>query len=309
MDGTVEKRHGGGGPLVVVALLELNEEHLSLLWRDLGFASSSWLTTITMADVETNVDEDGFLPRTQVVYCGPCGMPPEYCEYSPDLESHCLPWLKKHHPDIRQLLLEARAETEEKTDNDKPPKPDRPWTTEERLTAFYQKYVPEKIDGIPALLEKYAGKEDKLFEALTKKYGDEPLDPYYSDSDNDDDDDEDMEDEAPRKSSKKRRGAGAKQAAGPVRVVVQKKAQKKKRCLTIAKGLEPALAINQHKLKDASKAFSKRFAGSSSVKDGNVIVQGDHVFDLAEMIVDKFQVPDECVFIDMGDGEELPLRG
>ena len=29
---------------------------------------------------------------------------------------------------------------------------------------------------------------------------------------------------------------------------------------------------------------------------------------LAEMIVDKFQVPEECVYVDMGDGEPMPLR-
>jgi len=56
------------------------------------------------------------------------------------------------------------------------------------------------------------------------------------------------------------------------------------------------------KLKDASKAFSKRFAGSSSVKDKEIIIQGDHLEDVAEMIVNKFGVSADMVFLDL-DGE------
>lgn len=253
------------------------------------------------------------LPRREVIYCGACGMPPEYCTYSPDYETHCEPWLKKNHPDLLNELAEKRGDKKAAaaplTDS-KEPKPEKPWSVEERLTKFYEKYVPEKVEAVPTLIEKYAGKEDKLFDALIKKYGPEPLDPYYSDSD-ESNDDEGQDATQKVKTTSKRRGASAKQQrdAGNVRVVVQKQAQKKRRVLTVVTGLEPALAAkNQHKLKDASKAFSKRFAGSSSVKDGSIILQGDHVLELAEMIVDQFSVPEECVFVDMGDGEEMPLR-
>jgi density-regulated protein DRP1 len=254
------------------------------------------------------------LPRRKVIYCGACGMPPEYCEYGPNFETHCDPWLKKHHPDLRKELMAQRSSgsrsmlTDENVENNKSTsvvvKPDKPWTTEERLTKFYEKYVPEKMDTVPSLMEKYAGKEDKLFEALVKKYGPEPLDPYYSDSDDEgeDHDEEDNDEDAAKattttttssSSVKKRRGAKAKEAVdtGKIKVLVQKQDKKKKRVLTVVTGLEPALAVySEHKLKDASKAFSKRFAGSSSVKDDTIIVQGDHVLELAEMIVDKFQV-------------------
>ena len=40
--------------------------------------------------------ETATLEPTVVLYCGKCGMPPEYCEYGPDFESHCDPWLLKH---------------------------------------------------------------------------------------------------------------------------------------------------------------------------------------------------------------------
>jgi len=287
----------------------------------------------------TEIDDSGggdgissshnLLPMRHVLYCGACGMPPEYCEYGPDFETHCDPWLRKHHPALRRELVEKRGSAKKAAadasgrkesaaaaaDAAKPPRPNQPWTIEQRLIAFYEQYVPEKVDAVPSLLEKYAGKEEKLFEALTKKYGPEPKDPYFSDSegeDDDQDDDSDKNQDVAKSRTGKRRGASAKQTgeAGVFtgRVIVQKQAQKKKRTLTVVTGLEPALALHQHKLKDASKAFSKKFAGSSSVKDGTIILQGDHVLELAEMIVDKFQVPEECVYVDMGDGEPMPLR-
>ena len=58
--------------------------------------------------------------------------------------------------------------------------PTEPWTTEQRLTKFYEKYVPEKVSDVGKLLEKYEGKEEKLFTALSTKYGPEPVDPYLA---------------------------------------------------------------------------------------------------------------------------------
>ena len=270
------------------------------------------------------------LMERTVLYCGACGMPPEFCSYGPDFETHCAPWLKKHHPDLFQKYCLAE-DANKKADSgaaaagsDKPSnKPDRPWTTEERLIAFYEKYVPEKVDSVPGLLEKYEGKEDKLFMALTKKYGDEPNDPYYSDSEDEDDEEDedeeglegDMEGLNVAGDKKKRRGAGAKKTKkgdkDACRVVVQKRAQNRRRFLTVVIGMETVPDI---KLKDVSKAFSKKFAGSSSVKDGTkgstekeIIIQGDHMYDVAEMIVDKFGVPDTAVFLDI-DGDVVPLR-
>jgi len=54
-----------------------------------------------------------------------------------------------------------------------------PWTTRDRLFNFYKKHVPAKVEGdsygdVDKLLAKYAGKEENLFVALVKKYGDEP---------------------------------------------------------------------------------------------------------------------------------------
>ena len=277
-------------------------------------------------------DGDGeLLPRHTVVYCGKCGMPPEYCEYGPDFETHCDPWLRKNHPDLWDRLMTKRGRKDASKkpipEKVKPPKPDQPWTIAERLMEFYKQYVPEKVESVPSLLEKYSGKEEKLFQALVQKYGPEPHDPYFTDSDDDDDededddgdeedDDEDGEDVAATTTTKpkKRRGAAAnKSVEGGVfkgRVLVQKQAQRKKRSLTVVTGLEAALAItSKYKVKDVTKAFAKKFAGSSSEKSNSIIVQGDHVLELAEMLVDTFQVPEDSVYVDLGDGNELSLRG
>lgn len=258
------------------------------------------------------------LPRRVVLYCKQCGMPPEYCEYGPDFETHCDPWLRTNHPELWESLRGQRVTNEEnnpKAAVKKEARPTAPWTAEQRLTEFYKKYAPDKMEGIPELLEKYAGKEDKLFVALVKKYGEEPKDPYYSDSsdEEDDEDDEGSDEDDPGVDSatkRSRRGAGAKKTTkGALKIVIQKIAQKKKKNLTIVKGMEN---VEGHKLKDISKAFSKRFAGSSSVKDDasgrkEIILQGDHMYDVAEMIIDKFGVPESAVYLDL-DGDIVPFK-
>jgi|Transcript_14324 density-regulated protein DRP1 len=246
------------------------------------------------------------LERREVLYCSKCGMPPEYCEYGPDFESHCIPWLQKHHPALYAELFNDRKS---KDDEGRAERPSEPWTVEQRLTAFYEEYVPEKIDSVPALLEKYEGKEDKLFVALVKKYGPEPEDPYYAGSSDDDDDSVGVSDLAISSGDKKkRRGVGAKKTAKvDTRVIIQKISRNKRKAVTIVVGMD---TVPDVKLKDVSKAFSKRFAGSSSVKDGakgkEIIIQGDHMDDVALMIIDKFKVPSDSVYLDM-DGEFVPF--
>lgn len=294
----------------------INHHHIGYKQQISTKIHRSTIDQLIMGDTEV------LLVRQEVIYCGACGMPPEFCEYGPDFETHCAPWLSKHHKDLFDKLQELRggvapvASASNNNKPDKPAKPENPRTNEERLVAFYEQYEKNKLDSIPGLLEKYAGKEDKLFVALTKKYGPEPPDPYYTESEDEDEDEEELGEEMADLAvgdKKKRRGAGAKKKKGDTtqcRVVVQKRAQNKRRFLTVVMGME---TVQDIKLKDVSKAFSKRFAGSSSVKDGakakekEIIIQGDHVFDVAEMIVDKFGVPDTAVFVDC-DGDVVSLR-
>jgi density-regulated protein DRP1 len=212
------------------------------------------------------------------------------------------------------------------------------------LTNFYKKYVPEKVSDVSKLLSKYAGKEEKLFTALSSKYGPEPVDPYLAakwgivgDVDDDNDDDESGElsngvtgirlaqqaaaskvssvvdadtggEEGGKKS--KARGASAKTAAKVnTRVVIQKLSRQRKKAVTVVVGMD---TVPDLKLKDVAQAFRKKFAGSSSVKDTpagrkEIIIQGDHQEACAKLVVEKFKVPKKCVFIDM-DGEIVGIE-
>ncbi len=226
-----------------------------------------------------DIDVQSITTPSTILYCDACGMPPEYCEYGPDFETHCIPWLKKNHPDLLSQLHGGRSNKGDDNDDeeeDATPRPTAPWTTRERLIAFYTEYQPDKLDGIDAILEKYSGKEDKLFNALVKKYGPEPEDPFYLGSDSDDDSDAGVTDQLEGMnlgSKKKRRGAAAKKVNKvDTRVIVQKISRNRKKAVTHVVGLDTAPGI---KLKEASKAFSKRFAGSSSVKDKEIIIQGE----------------------------------
>lgn len=240
-------------------------------------------------------------------------MPPEYCIYGPDFESHCAPWLLENHPAMYARLHPKKCSASPNGDdaaagNDKPI---QPWTMEERLTAFYEQYMPEKLENVPALLDKYAGKEEKLFTALVKKYGAEPEDPYDALSDEEEKEDVNakMADvQISDGTRKKRRGVGAKQVNKvDTRVIIQTIKRNKKKAVTIVVGMDTVPGL---KLKDVSKSFSKRFAGSSSVKDTaggskEIIIQGDHSAEVADMIVDKFKVDKDCVFFDR-DGDFVP---
>jgi len=266
------------------------------------------------------------LEAVQVIYCTKCGMPPEYCEYGPDYERVCEPYLKRKYPELYATLLTLRGKggsnnTNNNNDGNDGEKavaveaPTEPWTTAERLTKFYELYVPEKISDVPSLLEKYAGKEDKLFLALAKKYGPEPEDPYYCLSEDDEDDEEDgelaedMDNLKVGGGGKKRRGIKAKKAVkSETRVLIQKVIRSKRKATTVVVGMDSVEGV---KLKDVSKAFSKRFAGSSSVKDGpkgkEIIIQGDHMEAVAEMIANKFKVDGSSIYLDC-DGGFVPYK-
>ena len=238
-------------------------------------------------------------------------MPPEYCEYCPDFESHCMPWLQKNQPEWYSKLKEMRRgedADDSEGDNAQVERPSEPWSTKERLIKFYEQYQPEKVDGVDVILEKYAGKEEKLFIALVKKYGPEPEDPFYADS-SDEEGDGDIEGAVAALSvdeKKKRRGAGAKkESKAETRVIIQKVSRNKRKAVTIIVGMDTVPGV---KLKDVSKACSKRFAGSSSVKDKKeIIIQGDHMDDAAALLVDKFGVPADAVFLDI-DGDFVPFN-
>jgi hypothetical protein len=66
------------------------------------------------------------------------------------------------------------------------------------------------VKDVDGLLEKYAGKEEALFKALTKKYGPEP-EPSGDNGGGDDDDDEEDDDEE-EEEEKPKKAQGQKEA-------------------------------------------------------------------------------------------------
>ncbi|KAL4589510.1 hypothetical protein LXL04_002417 [Taraxacum kok-saghyz] len=52
----------------------------------------------------------------QVLYCGVCGLPAEYCEFGPDFEK-CKPWLIQNAADIYPDLQDANAKEVDKVSN------------------------------------------------------------------------------------------------------------------------------------------------------------------------------------------------
>ena len=120
----------------------------------------------------------------------------------------------------------------------------------------------------------------------------------------DDEDDEDDEEEKEEVATKNKdaRGASAKTSKKvDTRVVIAKDQRNKKKAITVVIGLD---TVPDVKLKECAKAFAKRFAGASSVKEREgggqeVIIQGDHMEEVARMIIEKFKVKKNCVFLDI----------
>ncbi|KAB2574029.1 Translation initiation factor SUI1 [Lasiodiplodia theobromae] len=57
-----------------------------------------------MADTEAAPPQEA----KQVVYCGVCTLPPEYCEFGGTTKK-CEEWLKAHHPDMHGQIYSADA--------------------------------------------------------------------------------------------------------------------------------------------------------------------------------------------------------
>ena len=88
------------------------------------------------------------------------------------------------------------------------------------------------------------------------------------------------------------------------RVVITKEMRMKRKAVTVVLGLE---TFNV-KLKDAAKAFGKKFACSSSVKETatggqEIVIQGDVVYDLPDFIKGEFKVPGSKITVKEGKGK------
>ncbi len=65
------------------------------------------MLSAAMSDSDSGAEAPVADPRfpLTVIYCGICGVPPEYCPYGPDWE-RCRVWIESNHPDL--MPIEAR---------------------------------------------------------------------------------------------------------------------------------------------------------------------------------------------------------
>ncbi|XP_065055195.1 density-regulated protein-like [Rhopilema esculentum] len=52
-----------------------------------------------------------------VLYCGVCGLPPEFCEYGPDFDK-CKAWLEQHDPSLLTSIANMNLDSAEGDDKD-----------------------------------------------------------------------------------------------------------------------------------------------------------------------------------------------
>lgn len=65
-----------------------------------------------MEKTNSNIEKDSKKPKQEriVLYCGVCGLPPEYCEFNPDFEK-CKPWILQNCPNIYPELASSIIES------------------------------------------------------------------------------------------------------------------------------------------------------------------------------------------------------
>jgi density-regulated protein len=76
------------------------------------------------------------------------------------------------------------------------------------------------------------------------------------------------------------------------KVIITKVQRQKRKYVTVVAGLE---TVPNLKIKDASKAFGKKFSSGASINESasgvkEVVIQGDVMFDLPPLLVSQFNV-------------------
>eukprot|EP00184_Porphyridium_aerugineum_P007240 CAMPEP_0184700344 /NCGR_PEP_ID=MMETSP0313-20130426/12240_1 /TAXON_ID=2792 /ORGANISM="Porphyridium aerugineum, Strain SAG 1380-2" /LENGTH=206 /DNA_ID=CAMNT_0027159957 /DNA_START=70 /DNA_END=690 /DNA_ORIENTATION=+ len=87
----------------------------------------------------------------KVMYCGVCGLPPEYCEFDAKMFESCKPWINQHCPWIYPDLFEITEKTDELIISD-------------NLDAPASSSVAKKASG-----KKKAGEAEVVISLATKK--------------------------------------------------------------------------------------------------------------------------------------------
>lgn len=105
---------------------------------------------------------------------------------------------------------------------------------------------------------------------------------------------------------KKKKGAAAPKKALilETKVVIARVQRQKRKFVTVVAGLE---TVPNLKIKDASRAFGRKFSSGASVNDTQtgakeVVIQGDVIYDLPPLLMNEFKVPADAIFF-LEDGE------
>lgn len=105
------------------------------------------------------------------------------------------------------------------------------------------------------------------------------------------------------KKKKSRRGGSSvpkKKAAPPdIKVVLQLLQRQKRKMITVVTGIE---TIPDAKIKDVARLFGKKFSSGASVTDTasggkEIVIQGDVMFPLPELLIKDFKVPSNAIFL------------
>ena len=103
---------------------------------------------------------------------------------------------------------------------------------------------------------------------------------------------------AVKKEKKKGGGAAApkKSAVMETKVVITRVQRQKRKYVTVVGGLD---TVPDLKIKDASRAFGKKFSSGCSVNESQtgakeVVIQGDVLFDLPAILMSEFKV---CIYM------------
>jgi density-regulated protein DRP1 len=211
----------------------------------------------------------------QVLYCGVCRMPAEYCEFGPNFES-CKPWLRTHaaflYPSLFCTVVASAA--------DAPPPP----TTmpPEAATATVVTAADVSEDGSAALTSPsfHQGTVGEVAQAMAAASVH---------------DDASLAEQGAGEVKKKSGKSGKKAKEVVQKVIISTVERGRRKMITIVLGLD---SFPEIKLKDAAKALGKKFACGASVGDCSsnpqkkeVLIQGDVAYDLPVILHELFQIP------------------
>ncbi|EKU21386.1 rna binding protein [Nannochloropsis gaditana CCMP526] len=220
-------------------------------------------------EVESNEEDEEELPplekRTDILYCGVCSIPPEYCIFNPpDLYADCLRWQAKCHTE----LLPEGASVDD-------------------MLAKLNLHNSGSGGKINSSGDGRAGVNAAAGEGESTGEGEE------------DDGNGREEDECGKKKKGGPKGIKKKETTSGGKVLIMRMSRNKRKSITVVTGLD---SYPDLKLKDVAKALGKAFASGASVSDTGsggkeIVIQGDVIDSLAIMLEEKYKVPATNIMI------------